>query len=141
MPGMGSRQIYRIVDALIDSEVALSYSWRSIEVIPPGTLPPKSLIVALTTLLDERTVVALLDLRARRFDLAVVEVMVERPAASATHEAFQLAHRMWRLDHEATLLALRRLGIPIVRWRRGEPLQRAMAAGQQFERWNRWLRA
>jgi hypothetical protein len=84
---------------------------------------------------------ALLDLHARGFDLAVVEVVVAELAAPRTHEAFQLAHRMWRLDHEATLLALRRLGIPIVRWRRGEPLQRAMAAGQQFERWNRWLRA
>jgi uncharacterized protein (DUF58 family) len=141
MPGMGSRQIYRIVDALIDSEVVLSYSWRNIEVVPPGTLPPKSLIVALSTLIDERTVGALLDLHARGFDLAVVEVVVAELAAPRTHEAFQLAHRMWRLDHEATLLALRRLGIPIVRWRRGEPLQRAMAAGQQFERWNRWLRA
>ena len=141
MPGMGSRQIYRIVDALIDSEVVLSYSWRSIEVVPPGTLPPKSLIVALTTLLDERTVGALLDLRARRFDLAVVEVMVERPAASASHEAFQLAHRLWRLDHATTLLSLRRLGVPIVQWRQGEPLQRVLAEVQQFERGNRWLRA
>jgi hypothetical protein len=99
------------------------------------------LIVALTTLLDERTVGALLDLRARRFDLAVVEVMVERPAASASHEAFQLAHRLWRLDHATTLLSLRRLGVPIVQWRQGEPLQRVLAEVQQFERGNRWLRA
>jgi uncharacterized protein (DUF58 family) len=141
IPGMGSRQIYRIVDALIDAEVVLSYTWHDIELIPPGTLPPKSLIVALTTLIDERTVGALLNLRARGFDLAVVEVMIEGLAAPGSHEAFQLAHRIWHLDHEATLLSLRRLGVPIVRWRQGEPFQRALAEGQQFERWNRWLHA
>jgi uncharacterized protein (DUF58 family) len=141
MPAMGSSQIYRIVDALIDSEVVLSYSWRSIEVIPPGTLPPKSLIVALTTLIDDRSVAALLDLRARGFDLAVIEVMTDRFAAPASHEAFKLAQRLWHLDHAATLLRYRQLGVPIVQWHPGEPLQHALAEGQQFDRRTRWLRA
>ena len=39
-----------------------------------GTLPPHALVLALTPLLDERAVGALLDLRARGFDLAVVEI-------------------------------------------------------------------
>jgi uncharacterized protein (DUF58 family) len=140
MPAMGSTQIYRIVDALIDSEVVLSHFWRGIDVIPPGTLPPKSLIVALTTLIDARTVDALVDLRARGFDLAVVEVMAERFAVPGTHEAAQLAHRIWHLDRAATRLRYRRLGVPIVQWKPGEPLGPALAGGRQLERWNRWLR-
>lgn len=141
MPAMGSTQIYRIVDALIDSEVVLSHFWRGIEVIPPGTLPPRSLIVALTTLIDERPVDALLNLRARGFDLAVVEVMAEPFAVPGSHDAAQLAHRIWQLDRAATRLRYRRLGVPIVQWRPGEPLAPALAGGRQFERWNRWLRA
>jgi uncharacterized protein (DUF58 family) len=141
MPAMGSTQIYRIVDALIDSEVVLSHFWRGIDVIPPGTLPPKSLIVALTTLIDGRAVDALLDLRARGFDLAVVEVMPEPFAAPGTHEAAQLAHRIWHLDRAATRLRYRRLGVPIVPWKPGEPLGPALAGDRQHARWNRWLRA
>lgn len=141
MPAMGSTQIYRIVDALIDSEVVLSHFWRGIEVIPPGTLPPKSLVVALTTLIDARAVDALVDLRARGFDLAVVEIIAERFAVPGTHDAAQLAHRIWHLDRAATRLRYRRLGVPIVQWKPGEQLGPALAGGRQLERWNRWLRA
>ncbi len=139
MPAMGSTQIYRIVDALIDSEVILTHFWRGIDVIPPRTLPPKSLVVALTTLLDERVIDALLDLRARGFDLAVVEVMAEEFAVPGSHEAAQLAHRLWHMDRAATRLRYRRLGVPIVQWRPGDPLGPALAEGRQYDRWNRWL--
>ena len=37
-------------------------------------LPPQALVVAVTPLLDERAVEALADLRARGYDLAIVEV-------------------------------------------------------------------
>jgi uncharacterized protein (DUF58 family) len=141
MPAMGSRQIYRIVDALIDSEVVLSHAWRGIEFIPPSTLPPKSLVVALTTLIDERVVDALLDLRTRRYDLAIVEVMPEPFAVQGAHEAAQLAYRIWHLDQAATRLRYRRLGVPIVQWRPGEPLQGPLAEAQQLGRRNRWLHA
>ena len=140
-PSMGSRQIYRIVDALIDSEVVLSHVWRGIEIVPPHTLPPKSLIVALTTLIDERAVDALLNLRARHFDLAVVEVMAEPFAQPGLHDAARLAGRLWHLDRAGTRLRYRRLGVPIVQWRPGEPLQGPLAEAQQLGRRNRWLHA
>ena len=71
---MGSVQLYRIVDALLDTDIALSYAWKGADVIPPRTLPPQALVIGLTPLLDERSVGALLDLRARGFDLAIVDV-------------------------------------------------------------------
>ena len=43
-------------------------------VIPARTLPPQALVVAVTPLLDDRTSRRSLDLRARRYDLAIVEV-------------------------------------------------------------------
>ena len=141
LPAMGSRQIYRIVDSLIDSEVIVSHVWRGIDVIPPRTLPPKSLVVALTPLIDSRVVDSLVDLRARGFDLIVVEVMAEPFAVPGGHEAAQLAHRLWQLDRNATRLRYRSLGVPIVGWRPGESLAGPMAEAREFGRRDQWLRA
>ena len=55
-PSMGSVQLYRIVDALLDTDIALSYAWKGADVIPPRTLPPQALVIGLTPLLDERSV-------------------------------------------------------------------------------------
>ncbi len=140
-PAMGSTQIYRIVDTLIDAEVMVSHIWRGVEVIPPGTLPPNCLIVALTPLIDERAVTALLDLRARGFDLAIIEIMAEAFAAPGTHEAARMADRLWRLDRGATRLRYRRLGVTMMQWRPGDPLQGPLAEGRQLGRRNQWLRA
>ena len=73
-PGMGSTQQYRIVDALLESEIVFNYAWKDVSVIPARVLPPQALVVAVTPLLDDRAVEALADLRARRYDLAIVEV-------------------------------------------------------------------
>ena len=86
----GTTQLYRIVDSLLDAEIVLSYAWKDLDVIPPRTLPPRALVIALSPLLDERAVGALIDLRARGFDLAVVElspfpfVPKERPRPSGS---------------------------------------------------------
>ena len=74
LPGMGTVQLYRIVDALLDTEIILSYYWTEIDVMPRRTLPPNALVIALSPLLDRRSVGALLDLRARGFDLAVIDI-------------------------------------------------------------------
>ena len=74
VPGTGLVQLYRIVDALLDTQIVLSYYWKEIDVIPRRTLPPNALVIALSPLLDPRSVGALLDLRARGYDLAVIDV-------------------------------------------------------------------
>ncbi len=73
-PELGAAQLYRVVDALLDTQVVLSYYWKEIDVIPRRTLPPNALVIALSPLLDPRSVGALLDLRARGHDLAVIDV-------------------------------------------------------------------
>src|SRR5205807_1049530 len=45
-PGSGIGQLYRIVDALLDTEIWLNYAWKGIDIVPPRTLPPHSLVVA-----------------------------------------------------------------------------------------------
>jgi uncharacterized protein (DUF58 family) len=122
VPESGTRQLYAVVDTLLTSDVVQNYAVRGIEVLPPRTLPPKALVVALTPLLDDRTAAALLDLRARGYDLIVVEVspleLLEPELASRA----QLAHKLWRLSREALRWRYEQVGVPVVTWREGEPL-------------------
>jgi uncharacterized protein (DUF58 family) len=122
LPESGTRQLYAIVDTLLTSDIVHSYALRGVDVLPPRTLPPKALVLALTPLLDDRTAAALLDLRARGYDLIVVEVspleLLEPDPASAA----ELAHRLWRLSREALRWRYEQVGVPVVSWREGVPL-------------------
>ena len=74
LPSTGAIQLYRIVDAMLDTQIVLSYAWRDVSTVPRRMLPPQALVLALTPLLDERSEGALLDLRGRGFDLVVIEI-------------------------------------------------------------------
>jgi uncharacterized protein (DUF58 family) len=122
LPASGARQLYAIVDTLLTSNVVETFAPRALEVLPPRTLPPKALVLALTPLLDERSAAALLDLRARGYDLIVVEVspldFLAREPGSPAH----LALRLWRLSREALRWRFEQTGVPVVTWRDELPL-------------------
>ncbi len=141
LPGMGTLQRYRVLDALLDTEIVLSYYWKDIDVIPPRTLPPSALVVALTPLLDERSVGALLDLRARGFDLAVIDVspVPFTPVPKASLDA--LAYRIWNLRRDALRHRFERAGVAVAEWRRGDDLQLALEEVTSFRRHARLARA
>ncbi len=134
VPSMGVRQLVTIVEALLDTEVTLSYAWKGVEVIPPRTLPPRALVVALTPLLDRRTVAALLDLRRRGFDLSVVEIPAELVVPPGRRPEARLAHRVWRLERERQRLEYLRLGVAVVTWRPGEPLAPVLEEAERYRR-------
>lgn len=133
-PASGIVQLYRIVDALIDTEIVLSYTWRGVDVIPQRTLTPKALVIALTPLLDERAVSALLDLRARGFDLVVVDVSPVAFVDPGRDEREQLGHRLWLLRRDALRAQYERVGVPVVEWREGVPLEQALEEVAGFRR-------
>ena len=141
LPAMGLRQLYRIVDALLDTEIALSYAWKGIEVIPVRTLPPEALLVALSPLLDERAVTALLDLRGRGFDLAVVEVSPLPFVQPGRTEVEKLAYSLWRMEREALRHRYQRLGVPVAVWDEEAPLPVALEEVRTFRRYARHYRA
>jgi len=127
MPGMGIRQEYRIIEALLDTEVAVNFAWKGINVIPIRTLPPKALVLAVTPLLDERSVGALFDLRGRAFDVAVIDVSpVPSEPPMSDDPVSELAHRIWTMERETLHRDLRRVGISVAEWRDGDDLQRAV---------------
>jgi uncharacterized protein (DUF58 family) len=141
LPSSGLVQLYRVVDSLLDTEIVLSYAWKGVEVIPRRTLPPKALIVAISPLLDERAMTTLLDLRARGFDLIVVEVSPLPFGPPGRGERERLAHRIWQLKREALRSHFRRAGVPIVEWRSPAPLEAALAEVGAFRRRARYARA
>ena len=134
LPATGLVQRYRILDSVIGTEIVFSYAWKDADVIPVGTLPPQALILALTPLLDERAIATLLDLRARGFDLAVIEVSPLPFAAAAEDEAEAIGHRLWQLRRETLRSRYQRLGVPVVEWRDGDPLAVALEEVGAFRR-------
>lgn len=141
LPATGVVQLYRIVDALLDTEIVLNYAWKDLDVIPARTLPPKALVVALTPLIDKRTVAALIDLRRRGFDLAVVEIDPAPYVEPGQDELERLAFRLWQLRREALRAEYERVGVPVVPWREGESLQAALEEVRSFRRGARAVRA
>jgi len=134
VPGSGVVQLYRIVDALLDTQIVLSYYWKEIDVIPRRTLPPSALVVALSPLLDERSVGALLDLRARGYDLAVVEVSPVPFTRPPDDEVDRIAYDVWALGREALRHRLQRAGVPVAEWRDGDPFPAALEEVAAFRR-------
>ncbi|MDX6481674.1 MAG: hypothetical protein QOG85_2184 [Gaiellaceae bacterium] len=121
-PQLGMRQLYTIVDHLLTSEIAESYTRPGVSLLPPRTLPPKALVIALTPLFDNRIARALLDLRGRGYDLVVIEIATPEAAEPGDDASAPLAERLWRLSREALRWQFAEVGVPVVTWREGEPL-------------------
>jgi uncharacterized protein (DUF58 family) len=137
----GVVQLYRVLDSLLDAEIFLSYAWKNIDILPVRTLPPQALVLALTPLLDERSVRALLDLRARGFDLAVVEISPVPFVHPGKGELDELAYRLWLLRRDALRSSYLHVGVPVVEWRKDAPLQAALEEVRTFRRHARIARA
>lgn len=141
LPASGTRQLYRIVDSLLQMDIVLSFAAKGVDVLPPRTLPPKALVLALTPLLDPRSASALLDLRARGFDLVVIEVSPVPFVDPGKGELAQLAYRLWRLSRESLRARYEQAGVPVVEWRDGVPLDVPLEEVAAFRRYARPARA
>ena len=139
-PGMGITQGYRIVDALLASEIVFNYAWKDISIIPTRILPPQALVVAVTPLLDDRAVEALADLRARRYDLAIVEVSPAGFAIPGERESDQLAYRLWLLRRREIRARYESLGIAVATWSDEQPLDAVLEGVRAFRRHARLAR-
>ena len=128
-PAAGRAQLERIMDALAAAEPTFTYVKKDLALVPPRILPPRALVLALSPLLDARFLDAVADLVARRFDvvlLAVSPIAVTR-AVLRLSPLEDLACRLWALEHQGQLEALRRRGLAVLEWTPGEPLDLALA--------------
>jgi uncharacterized protein (DUF58 family) len=114
VPGLGRRQLYRIIDSMLASDSGWTRG-TSIRRLPRAALPPGALVVVFSPLLDQRFVEALRDMRERGFAILVVDVLNAEPPPRRRSED-RLARRIWRMEQEAIRFSLRELGVPVVHW-------------------------
>jgi len=132
LPSTGATQLYRIVDSMLDTRVALNFAWKDLDIIPRRTLPPRALVLALSPLLDERGVSALLDVRGRGFDLVVIEISPLRFLPQADGLIEETAQRIWRLRREALRGRFERAGVPVTVWDETLPFAAALEEVTSF---------
>lgn len=141
LPASGTRQLYRIVDSLLQLDVQMSFAMKNIDVLPPRTLPAKALVLAITPLLDPRSTAALIDLRARGYDLVAVEVSPVPFVQPHDDELSQLSYRLWRLSRDALRRRYERAGVPVVAWTDGQALDAVLEEVRTYRRYARPVHA
>jgi uncharacterized protein (DUF58 family) len=124
-PAAGDRQFYRIAEMMLAARYD-SFVTPDIGRIPRTALPPRTLVVVFSPLLDARGFGAITDLRQRGFPLIVVDTLRDEPPPGTRPEA-RLALRVWRLDRAATRASLRALGVPVLAWPDGTELDSVLA--------------
>jgi uncharacterized protein (DUF58 family) len=113
-PGLGKRQLYKIIDTMLASDAGWARG-ASFQRLPRAALPPGALVIVFSPLLDQRFVEALRDMRERGFTLLIIDVLNATPP-SRPRITDRLARRIWKMEQEAIRFSLRELGIPVVRW-------------------------
>jgi uncharacterized protein (DUF58 family) len=133
-PGMGVAQRYRLIETLLETGIAPTYTWRDVNIIPSRILPPKALVIALTPLVDMRIATALTNLRGRGFDLVVVEVDPVPQTEPGKTDVEQLAYRLWLLEREVVRGRLEQLGVAVARWNDDTDLETALEGVRTYRR-------
>ncbi len=139
VPGLGRRQVYRIIDSMLASDAGWARG-ASFRRLPRAALPPGSLVVVFSPLLDQRFVETLRDMRERGFTMLVVDVLNAEPPARQRMPSWgglggsaprastdRMARRIWRMEQEAIRFSLRELGVPVVHWDGVESLDLPLA--------------
>jgi uncharacterized protein (DUF58 family) len=133
-PGLGRRQVYRIIDSMLSADTGGWTSGASFRRLPRAALPPGALVVVFSPLLDRRFVETLRDMRERGFAMLVVDVLNAEPPGRGSRpgglmrSTERMARRIWQMEQEAIRFSLRELGIPVVHWDGEESLDLPLAA-------------
>ncbi len=133
-PATGRLALQRLTDALLSTRLYATSAERDLEAVPPRALPPRSFIIGISPLLDERYVENLVALRAGGHDVAVIECVapvappptpsgararLRRRSGTITRvptEVERLARRLWEAERAMTRDRLAELGVAVGRW-------------------------
>ena len=113
-PGQGRRHHQRLLDTLIASPAGWDRV-KGLTKLPKAALPPGSLVLVFSPLLDTRIVEAVRDLRERGFGVLVIDVLSVRPEHDRSRLS-ALAGRVWQLEQDAARFAMKQIGVPVVHW-------------------------
>lgn len=136
-PGMGSRQLLRIIDTVIETSAVFVHRRGSLSSLPMMALPPRALVIAITSLPDYGATSVIFGAAARGARLAVVEVVAPTLAVAGPRATDKLAFAMWQLAQDLVRERLRDRGIPVVSWTPDEPLAAVIEEVSSFQRYAR----
>ena len=136
-PASGAVQRQRIVETLLEARPIPPSGEGARLVVPTRFVPPHALVLPLTPLLDDAVVGALLELRGRGFDLAVVEL----PPLSYVSLDDESVRRLVSLERDLLRSQLRARGIAVVEWPEEQSLEVTVRAMEEFRRRARVVRA
>ena len=123
-PGTGQLQLQHLIDALLSTGLYAHVAERNLDAILARMLPPRSFVVALTPLLDDRFIDALFVLAGHGHDVGVIECDVAGPEdeEGEANETLRLARRFWEADRQIVRDRLAAHGVAVAGWRKGRQL-------------------
>jgi len=146
-PGTGRMQLQQLTDALLATGLYMNAANKTLPELPTRALPPRSFVVALTPLLDQRFVDAVFEARGRGHDVAVIECV---PAADSTSpDATETEDRLrqtqlvgtalWQAERTLLRDQMAEQGIAVAQWDGESSLD--LALGELVRRRQRSVRA
>jgi uncharacterized protein (DUF58 family) len=129
-PASGAVQRQRIVETLLEARPLPASGEGPRLVVPTRFVPPQALVLALSPLLDDAVIRALLELRGRGFDLAVVEL----PPLSYVSLDDESVRRLVSLERDLLRSRLRARGIAVVEWNEEQSLEVTVRGMEEFRR-------
>jgi uncharacterized protein (DUF58 family) len=125
-PGLGERARWVIVEHLLGSTARWSDAERSLRWLPAAVLPPRALVVALSPLVDDRILRAVVDTRRRGFDVTVVVLEPTLPPAELAAVP-AAARRLWELERAARRRTLEATGVRVATLADDDPVPLVVA--------------
>jgi uncharacterized protein (DUF58 family) len=128
-PATGRRQGEVLAEGLLPAATHFSYVVPQLDRLPSRVLPRQALVMAITPLLDDRFVTAVLDLMSRGFDVIVLAVSPTEPTKRALGHSSRddIACRLWAVEWRERTDVLRRRGLTLLEWHAEMPLEAALA--------------
>ena len=122
--GTGRHALQRLTDALLATRLYATAAERDLDAVPARALPPRSFVVGISPLLDDRYVENLIELRAGGHDVAVIECVAPLSGESAPEVtgAYEAALRLWSAERAVVRDRLAGMGMVVGRWHEGASL-------------------
>jgi uncharacterized protein (DUF58 family) len=149
-PATGRVQLQRLTDALLATGLWANAATKELPVLSPRALPPRSFVIALTPLLDERFIDAIFTARGRGHDVAVIECLPpaddgtdvailnatdkSTDAAERIDQIHRVAESLWTAERDALRDRLAGHGVAVAQWDGTVPLDVALGQLLQLRR-------